>query len=267
MDAPHKCLCPLMSYIISLSGNLLLSASSKYDIVVFCMIKYQGLTTLEVLEGAEHYNKWITDQFLPYAKTPLLEIGSGTGNLSRFFITKPNVFLSDIDSGLLKNLQQKFPSKSKQIIHLDIEKEAPKHLKNTFRSIIGINVLEHIKYDDKALTTMYSLLQKNGNLFLLVPAKKFAYTQLDKRLGHFRRYEKKEIQEKLRNAGFVIESLYFFNFIGLVSWVVRDKIEQGNHLKPYQVILFDKIVPALRVIESFCKPFIGVSLIIRAKKR
>ncbi len=231
------------------------------------MIKYQGLNTLEVLEGAENYNKWIIDQFLPLLKSHILEIGSGTGNISTFFIEKPNVFLSDIDKGLIQHLQQKFPKKSKQIIHLNIEKENPRKFKNYFKAIIGINVLEHIKDDTKALNNMYQLLQPKGNLLLLVPAKQIAYTQLDKRLGHFRRYEKDTLLQKLTQAGFSIEEFYFFNFIGLISWIVRNRIERGNHLNHYQIVLFDKIVPMLRVIESAIQPFVGVSLIVKAKKK
>ncbi len=230
------------------------------------MVKYKGLTTLEVLEDAQNYNKWIIDQFLPHLKSPLLEIGSGTGNISRFFVSRQHVYLSDIDTGLINHLQETFPTKEKHIIHLDIEKESPKKFHNYFKTIIGINVLEHIKNDEQALRHIYQLLKPQGNLLLLVPSKRFAYTKLDKRLGHYRRYEKDELKEKLVKAGFVIEGLYSFNFVGLISWTIRNRIEQGNHLSKYQIVVFDKIVPLLRAIESVIKPFMGVSLIAKARK-
>lgn len=231
------------------------------------MIKYQGLNTLEVLEGAENYNNWIISQFMPFLKSPILEIGSGTGNISRFFIKKRDVYLSDIDAGLIKHLKQKFPHKKRTIIKYNVEQDQPKRFYNFFNTVIGINVLEHIKNDKKTLRNIYSLLKPNGNLLLLVPAKMFAYTELDKKLGHYRRYEQHELREKIEKAGFIIEELYSFNFVGLISWMVRDKIERGNHLKTYQVALFDKIVPTLKIIENMIKPVVGVSFIVKATKK
>ncbi|HEX7042230.1 MAG TPA: methyltransferase domain-containing protein [Patescibacteria group bacterium] len=230
------------------------------------MIKYHGLTTLEVLEEAENYNKWIADQFLPHLKGPILEIGSGTGNISGFFSKKSKIFLSDIDKGLISHLKKKYPKNKKQIIYLNIEKNTPKKFTGYFKTIIGINVLEHVKYDNKALKNLHSMLSKNGRLLLLIPAKKLAYTDLDRRLGHFRRYEKEELEIKLSKTGFKIEKLYSFNLVGLISWVVRNSIEKGNHLRGYQVIIFDKIVPILRIIEGIFPPPFGVSYIVRAKK-
>ena len=77
------------------------------------MIKYQGLSTLEALEGAKRYNQWIAEQFLPFVTYPLLEIGSGTGNLSLFFVDKGRTTLSDIDQGLIVNLKKRFQNKPK----------------------------------------------------------------------------------------------------------------------------------------------------------
>jgi len=104
-------------------------------------------------------------------------------------------------------------------------------------------------------------------LLLLVPAKKGAYTRLDKELGHFRRYEKDELLEKLKKSGYEVENVHFFNFVGLISWYVRDKVKRKNiNLKPYHIRMFDSIVPFLRAIESHIKPPLGISLIVVARK-
>ncbi len=231
------------------------------------MIKYQGLPTLEILEEARNYNKWIAEQFLPDIKTPLLEVGSGTGNLSKFFVGKKNVTLSDIDSGLVKGLRKRFHPSISAIQQLDISGKVSKSDTGKYKTIIAINVLEHIKDDKKALTNIYTMLQKDGKVLLLVPAKRIAYTKLDKSLGHFRRYEKDELFEKLQKSGFLIEKLYFFNIVGLFSWIMRDKIERSHNMKPYQIILFDKIVPFLKIMEKYVKIPAGVSLILVASKR
>ncbi len=233
------------------------------------MVKYVGLSTLEVLEDAKNYNKWISDEILKYVITPVLEIGAGIGNLTSYFLIKKPLYVTDVDNSLVSNLKNKFKNNKDTFIEtLDITKDPPKKYNSFFFTIFGINVLEHINNDEQALKNVYRMLRNNGRLILLVPAKKIAYTKLDKELGHFRRYEKDEIVKKLTNCGYAIEKLYFFNIVGLLSWIIRDKIKKNNiNLKPYHIKFFDKIVPILRTIESLIKVPVGISLIVVAHKR
>ena len=149
---------------------------------------------------------------------------------------------------------------------LDITQPPPEHLIGSFQTVIGINVLEHVEDDKKALFHLGNVLKPSGRLLLLVPAKKWAYTDLDRQLGHFRRYEKKELGEKLVKASFHIEKLYFFNIVGLMSWIIRDKIQRSGGLRPYQISSFDSIVPILKRVESKVRMPVGISLIAIAQK-
>src|SRR3989344_2255624 len=155
------------------------------------MVKYVGLSTLEVLEEAKNYNKWISDEILKYVSTPVLEIGAGIGNLTSHFLIKKPLYVTDVDNSLVSSLRNKFNNN-----------------------------------DEQALININKMLKSNGRLILLVPAKKIAYTKLDKELGHFRRYEKKEIIKKLVKNGYKADKAYFFNLLGLFSWIIRDKIKR-----------------------------------------
>lgn len=115
---------------------------------------------------------------------------------------------------------------------------------------------------------MFRLLAKKGKLILLVPAKEKAYTDLDKKLGHFRRYEKNDLHLKWFGLGLRLMSYTFFNFVGLFSWIIREKVDNSSgDLKPTHVAIFDKIVPVLRFIEKRSRPFLGISLIVVATKK
>ncbi|MDO8269813.1 MAG: class I SAM-dependent methyltransferase [Candidatus Levybacteria bacterium] len=232
------------------------------------MTKYKGTKTLEVLEGADNYNKWIASSLMPHVKSPALEIGAGTGNISEYFTHIKDLVLSDNDSQLVRKLSEKFKKNVNIAVEvLDVASNISK-VKRQFKTIFAINVLEHIEDDLKALQNMNMLLEKGGRVVLLVPAKKFAFTDLDKNLGHFRRYEKNELQEKIKHAGFELEKIEFFNFLGLLSWLVRDRVSRGEeHLKKSHVKLFDFIVPILKVIEPKSRLPIGISLIVVARKK
>lgn len=233
------------------------------------MKRYKGKSTLEVLEGAENYNRWIAEMVEKKLKLPILEVGSGTGNITNYFVHSGTLYATDVDKNLVGELKKKFVAKKNiHALVLDIEKQTPKKFIQYFSSIFAVNVLEHIQNDERALRNMNRLLHKDGSLVLLVPAKKRAYTRLDKEIGHFRRYEKEELRKKIETAGFVIEDIFYFNIVGLVSWIVRDKIEGNNiQMKPYQIALFDRIVPIVKRIESLARPPIGISLIVYARKK
>jgi 2-polyprenyl-3-methyl-5-hydroxy-6-metoxy-1,4-benzoquinol methylase len=228
---------------------------------------YQGLTTLEVLTEAKNYNRWIADNFFPYIKAPLLEFGAGIGNISELLSSYTPLCLTDTDARMLAHLKNKFSHiNTVSVNFLDITQPPPEHLVGSFQTVIGINVLEHIEDDEKALFHLGNVLKPSGRLLLLVPAKKWAYTDLDKQLGHFRRYEERELREKLVKASFHIEKLYFFNIIGLLCWIIQDKIQPSGSLKPNHVSLFDTIVPILKRIESKISVPSGISLIAIAQK-
>lgn len=230
------------------------------------MDTYQGVETLEVLEGANNYNRWILENFTSYLKEPILEIGAGTGNISKLLLkTYKDVYLSDIDPRLARDLSNKFNLPTKKVFVYDAQNASQKRYKNFFKSIVAINVLEHIENDEKALKNLYNMLKQDGYLLMLVPAKKIAYSELDRKIGHFRRYELTELKTKCKNNGFKVRSVYFFNFLGLISWIARNKVDKG-HIKPYQVKIFDMLVPLLKRVEKIKKPFAGVSLIVIAQK-
>ena len=76
-----------------------------------------------------------------------------------------------------------------------------------------LNVLEHINDDEGALREANKLLKKDGLLILEVPSGKFLFDEYDKKLLHFRRYNMKDLVEKVEKAGFKIEKKTHLGFI------------------------------------------------------
>jgi SAM-dependent methyltransferase len=197
-----------------------------------------------------------------------MEIGAGIGNISEYFLSKNPFYISELDTTLLKTLNERYKDQPGiRVISYDVTKRPSQELIGAIETVFAVNVFEHIQDDLLALRQVYQLLKPQGKLLILVPAKQVAYTRLDKSLGHFRRYEKKDLEEKMLKAGFRIEKLYYFNTLGLLSWIIRDKFTKNNReLSARQIALFDKIVPLLRFIESQVSVPIGISLICVATK-
>ena len=93
-----------------------------------------------------------------------------------------------------------------------MDAQAPSFENETFDVIIASDCLEHLENDKIALEEWKRILKKNGLLIVFVPAYNFLWSEHDEVNHHFRRYSKKNLEKKLKNAGFMIEKLSFWNF-------------------------------------------------------
>ena len=62
-----------------------------------------------------------------------------------------------------------------------------------FDFISALDVLEHIKEDEYAITEISRILKKNGIAIITVPHRMKYYSNQDKLIGHYRRYETEQI--------------------------------------------------------------------------
>ena len=153
-----------------------------------------GSKNLEILNENKNFTDWMYTEIKPNLSGSILEIGSAIGTYSKKIITdykKNEIILSDIDSNFISNLKKRYKSrKNIKVIKLDIEKTKMVKYKN-INTIIALNVLEHIKEDVVALNNLYNYLAPGGTAIILVPAHKKLYNCIDKAVGHYRRYQKK----------------------------------------------------------------------------
>ncbi|HAM39399.1 MAG TPA: hypothetical protein DCP53_08425 [Elusimicrobia bacterium] len=227
-----------------------------------------GHFTLQLMDRMDNYNKWIINKFIKYIKGSVLEIGCGIGSITQYCIDKCDVTAVDISSEYIDIVKKRFGySKKFRAQILDIEKELDGSVKeNSFDTIVCSNVLEHIRDDIYALKNMNTLLKKDGYLVLLIPAGNALFSDLDKNLGHHRRYSRKDIENKLLQSGFSIEKQFNINIIGAIGWFIAGKILKRKELNKDLLITFNILTPLFIFIDTIFRIPVGLSIINICKK-
>ncbi len=205
----------------------------------------------------------------PYLGDRVLETGSGIGTLSAGLATHSRrLILSDIRDTYLRQLEDRFGyAPHVSVVRFDISQEPPAELGgHPVDTIVCVNVLEHIEDHEKTLKIFHGILPKEGRLVLLVPAHKALYGTLDRNLGHFRRYEKKELTGLLQRAGFTVEQMMFHNTFASFGWLLNSRILRRKVLPGLQGRLFDACLPIFLRLEKVLPESWGISLIAVARK-
>lgn len=221
--------------------------------------------TLESMTQAVWYNQWTLKKFAKYLKGNILEVGCGIGNFTNFLKKYGNVWAMDIVDSYIKQTSQ-IAGRGINVGFGDIEKGEYFFAKQKFDTIVCLNVLEHIKDDKKALENMHELLKKGGYLVLLVPAFDFLMGEIDKSIGHFRRYNRSELKGILEDAGFEIIKNRVINFLGGIGWWFSSKLLSESRVNEGKIKVFNFIAPFFLSLENLVEPPLGTSILIIAKK-
>lgn len=134
----------------------------------------------------------------------ILEVGCGSGSLlcdlARMGFHGTGVDLSATARSLAKRLLE---SQSSFQVCESLEHED----EGSFDYLIALEVLEHIDDDAGALRSWRAMLKPDGCVILSVPADPERWSADDVWAGHHRRYDRRQLVEKLEGAEFRLQQL------------------------------------------------------------
>jgi SAM-dependent methyltransferase len=221
-----------------------------------------GSSNLEFMKYAFNYNNYLTNLLRRSLKVndTILDFGAGTGE---FALALTNLGLTvsvlEVEQTLAKNLQelgfQTFTS-------LD---EVPN---SSFSSIYSLNVLEHIEDDLEAIQLMSSKLEPGGSVILYLPAFETLFSEMDKRVGHYRRYDKTTLKQLLSNTDLEIEKMHYVDFLGfLVTLLYKITPKQDGSISIVAIRFFDKFIfPLNKIFDEIFMKYCGKNIFLIARK-
>jgi SAM-dependent methyltransferase len=229
-----------------------------------------GVVTLRRMARLSGYNEWLHNRFDAFLGDRILEVGSGVGNQTQYFVDRERVVASDIEPHYVIELADRFGARANVRIAsfrfpLSDENVADLH-NERIDSIVCLNVLEHIEDDRSTLKDFARVLQPGGHLALLVPSMPSLYGTLDVHLHHFRRYDKEPLRQLLTECGFELEELRYLNRLGVFGWWLNSRVLKRKLLPRGQLAAFRWIMPLLKLEEKKAPSF-GMSLLALARKK
>ncbi|MBM4188343.1 MAG: methyltransferase domain-containing protein [Gemmatimonadetes bacterium] len=224
-----------------------------------------GAETLELLAAAPKYNAWMYQAIAPYVGRRVLEVGSGIGNMSAHLLSaRPETMvLTDRDEWYRRQVSERFASVATvrvEALELPDPAARSRFAADRLDTVVALNVVEHIEDDAGALSSIKEMLVPGGRAVILVPALSSIYSELDRELGHFRRYGRRSLAAAFGRAGLRVETMYWFNRVGVVAWWFQGRVRGRRRISLADVQRFDAMVPLLRLERFVPLPF-GQSLI------
>ncbi len=218
----------------------------------------------ERFDSANFHIKYCLHFLKKYLSGNILEVGAGCGSFTKNYYNKKikEILLTELDNKNLISLKNKF----KNFKNIKVTNNNIKDIKGKFQTILYFHVLEHIKDDRKELINARNKLKKNGHLIIIVPAGKKIYSNLDKAVGHYRRYEKKFFKRKLFNLLRV--RLYFLDGLGYLLYFLN-KLFFKEEVFPskFKIFIWDKFFTPLTILFDFLTNYnFGKCILVIYKK-
>ena len=179
---------------------------------------YSGTDELFGIEqGLQGYNLDLVRKLAKGLKTQdfrdvnysVLDFGAGTGTLAEVWQKEIGVtpVCIEIDPQLIQVLRAKGFKTYSEFDEIIVRPNL----------IYTSNVLEHIENDIEALKELRDVISPGGSFGIYVPALPFLFSDLDRKVGHFRRYRKNELVDKVSAAGFIVDACFYNDSLGVLA--------------------------------------------------
>ncbi|HEU0054526.1 MAG TPA: class I SAM-dependent methyltransferase [Longimicrobium sp.] len=230
-------------------------------------VVYEG-RDLEAMSFARNYHRWIVDEIATYLGRAVAEVGAGSGSLSELLLGERIERLVAVEPSaeMYPLLARRLAGEARAETHHGLFAEVAPRLEGTLDSAVYVNVLEHVEDDLGELRLVHRALRPGGHVVVFVPALQWLYSDFDASIGHHRRYHREPLGNLLRNAGFQVERLHYFDAAGILPWLVFFRLMR-RRLGAGDVGAYDRVaVPLVRAVETRVRPPLGKNLLAIGRK-
>lgn len=215
------------------------------------------------MDHARAYNRFLHEQLRGWAgeSRRILDFGAGAGRFARLLARDGfEVEAIEPDAELRRRIAEAGVPVASSLAAVENE---------DFDAIYSINVLEHVEQDARVLVELFDRLRPGGSLFVYVPAFEVLFSSHDARVGHHRRYRRRDLVEKLDRAGFEIERADYVDCVGFFAGLAYKWVgSREGDLSVASVRAYDRFVfPISRWLDRWAGRWFGKNLLVVGRRR
>ncbi|MPZ74262.1 MAG: methyltransferase domain-containing protein [Nitriliruptorales bacterium] len=222
---------------------------------------YTGAANLEAMEEARNYNALLTSIVYTHADRarPVLDFGAGNGTHAKHLRHMGlDVHCVEPDAALRAGLKDSgFDAVA------TVDALGPGRFGTTY----SFNVLEHIEEDLSAVRALTAALSHGGRMILYVPAFQVLFSEMDRAVGHYRRYRRDQLTGMVETAGLEVMAAEYVDSLGFLAALMYRLIRGSGDLDPRAVGFYDRAVfPVSRLIDRFTARTVGKNLLVVGRR-
>lgn len=226
---------------------------------------YSGTGVLEVLTGAHNYRHFLTQLIDDVARTStsrrILDFGAGIGTYAREARSLGySVLCVELDERQRAQLEAE---------GFDTAASLGTVADRSFEAVYTLNVLEHIDDDVGTLRDLFRVSAPGGHLLVYVPAFEMLFSELDTKVGHHRRYVRKQLVERVERAGYVVDRCEYADSLGFLTTLAyrMSGLGLGAVMQPRSIALYDRwLFPVSRRLDRVCRRAFGKNIVLFAHR-
>jgi SAM-dependent methyltransferase len=173
---------------------------------------YSGRDNLVAMRAAVNYNRHLMDlveRNAPVGASKWLDFGAGEGQFAQPFMKAGRPVLAvEVDRELVSALRAKGVETCEDLSLVP---------DGSIDYIYSLNVLEHIEHDVEILAALRKKLRPGGRIFIYVPAFQSLYSEMDRLVGHHRRYTRRSLERAAMAAGLKPLRSRYVDCVGFVA--------------------------------------------------
>lgn len=226
--------------------------------------EYTGVDNLEVMAVALKYRRFLAgcvaaaDQDRGTAGA-IADFGAGTGTHARDLAALGyDVSCIELDDTLAARLR------SDGFTTVSSPADLPEQ---SFSVVYTFNVLEHIDDDEGALRSLARLVAPDGRIVVYVPAIQALYTSMDAKVGHLRRYRRRDLVQLAERAGFTKIRAEYVDSLGFFATLAYKLVgnDRGD-ISERSIGFYDRFAfPVSRVLDRATQRLFGKNLLLVAE--
>lgn len=230
-------------------------------------IEYQG-NELELFSHAVNWKKYWTSRISPYIGDTILEVGAGTGVNTKLLCNKEHKrwVCLEPDKKLAQNLSILMKENSNTAKGIVLNGTINDLSDDLFDTALYIDVLEHIENDMEELYNLEKHIIPEGMLIILAPDHNLLYSNFDRSIGHYRRYNKHMLR-KIIPSCFEIVKMEYLDSVGVIASIANSLILKRSMPTYRHIRIWDaSLIPASRFIDLLTFHLIGKSILSVCQK-